>query len=374
MASYFTRASVKRKHQEVEPEITENDDKDIGMASKKVKLLHDAISSPEKFEKSVLPNIPPEFMDKPSMISLTESLVVTSTSQESSLEMEMDVIVAQTFSKDDKTGSVAAVAAPAVSFNDELYTDNKPIHNYQGKVIGHRAKITPYHPKYVEILSTIDCETFHICDIWEIVNQEINFKYDFKKKEFEHSKIYCNETLLYHATKNITDVVIEGLDPRLSHGGMFGFGTYFTDNLLKANMYNRWFINYNEKKFMILASVLLGNIKDFGICENHPELKRAPLGFNSVKGNITGLNEFVVYDASQIRIDYVISYTTIQNIYEKTLYDSWVSKMLIKNPAFYINPELEAAVKKGIAKSKDSMKEKEEQRFKNSNILNILNF
>lgn len=49
----------------------------------------------------------------------------------------------------------------------------------------------------------------------------------------------ANEVLLFHGTKAaaIDAILLEGMDPRVSHPGLFGHGLYFAENASKSDEY-----------------------------------------------------------------------------------------------------------------------------------------
>ena len=59
---------------------------------------------------------------------------------------------------------------------------------------------------------------------------------------------------------------------------------------------------------MLRVSMLLGTPLVYPKNHKEPTLRREPRGFNSVIGNLTGHHEFVVYNNSQVNIDYVVYY------------------------------------------------------------------
>lgn len=131
---------------------------------------------------------------------------------------------------------------------------------------------------------------------------------------------------LYHVSRapDLDTLLLEGLDQRLSNAGRFGRGVYFSDRVDKSNSYWRvarstgcgW-VGSNgaspgdpteEVRTMLKCRARLGRAKVFdpGFCDS--SLRREPRGFDSVEGNLTGQDEFIVYSNDRAIIEYVIEY------------------------------------------------------------------
>lgn len=115
---------------------------------------------------------------------------------------------------------------------------------------------------------------------------------------------------LFHTTRaaDLDAVLLEGLDQRLSKPGRFGRGVYWADDPDKANRY--WPRHRaSETRVMLRGTVRLGRTKNFRplVCDS--SLLRAPRGYDSVCGNITGQNEYVVYENNRSLVEYAIHYT-----------------------------------------------------------------
>ncbi|CAE1316393.1 unnamed protein product [Acanthosepion pharaonis] len=113
---------------------------------------------------------------------------------------------------------------------------------------------------------------------------------------------------LYHATKAPRNLICSrGLDQRLSTVGLFGRGIYFADDVRKCEQYL-----YNVKGSAIYkCSVILGDIKEYPDGKADPQLKQEPEKengdyYDSVKGNMDGFNEYVIYDNRRCLINYRI--------------------------------------------------------------------
>lgn len=124
---------------------------------------------------------------------------------------------------------------------------------------------------------------------------------------------------LYHGSRseNIIHVLQKGLRIKPSGavhtGSMFGDGIYFASNSTKSANYCWGFGRREMSKtyYLFVCEVATGRIKDYTYSKSH--LKSAPWGYNSVRG-VAGpslLNdEYIVYRESQVRIKYVIEFTS----------------------------------------------------------------
>lgn len=122
---------------------------------------------------------------------------------------------------------------------------------------------------------------------------------------------------LFHGTRNenILNILQQGLLPKpksaVHTGSMFGSGIYFADQSSKSANYCSGFgAVHNDKYYLFVCEVATGKVKDY---ENaQPQLHAAPRGYNSVRG-VKGRsllhNEYIVYNANQVKIRYIIEYT-----------------------------------------------------------------
>jgi hypothetical protein len=60
---------------------------------------------------------------------------------------------------------------------------------------------------------------------------------------------------------------------------------------------------------MFACYVLLGNTKVYRNKETDSSLLREPPGYDSVQGNVTGQNEFIIYTHYRAMPAYVVEYT-----------------------------------------------------------------
>eukprot|EP00933_Yihiella_yeosuensis_P044283 TRINITY_DN39383_c0_g1_i1.p1 TRINITY_DN39383_c0_g1~~TRINITY_DN39383_c0_g1_i1.p1 ORF type:complete len:466 (-),score=41.13 TRINITY_DN39383_c0_g1_i1:1067-2332(-) len=134
-----------------------------------------------------------------------------------------------------------------------------------------------------------------------------------------------NERFLFHGTHQslLEDVLSDGLDPRTSREGRYGYGTYFTDQACKAIQYTQdEFHNSGDTDLLaqpgklLLCRVALGNI--FYADAEQRSLKRPPRSYDSVVANIRLApnpmpqihREFVVYSMMQIYVEYIVSFVS----------------------------------------------------------------
>ena len=128
-------------------------------------------------------------------------------------------------------------------------------------------------------------------------------------------KSYVNEMLLFHGTRNTPPSKIWdglnacGFDPRLG-SGYYGKGAYFAQNCqYSAASYAHKMYGNQSLKQLFLASVLIGEYKDYGtttmnslkrapdLPSHHPH---APGLYDSVKGGPhSGTFMYIVYNADQ---------------------------------------------------------------------------
>jgi len=177
-----------------------------------------------------------------------------------------------------------------------------PIIDIHGKNIGVVTNLDPIinNEEYSTIANPFNEKYAKIINIQRIINQK------------QINKFLANEQLniqrLYHYPNPefLNNIIIEGLDARLSKIGNFGKGIYFASDLLKANQFNTSPVG--QISYMFLCSVNLGNTFNYELNANDMKLVREPDGYDSVSGNINGFDEFVVYDNTRVVIDYIISY------------------------------------------------------------------
>eukprot|EP00038_Savillea_parva_P030585 m.78768 g.78768 ORF g.78768 m.78768 type:complete len:545 (-) comp9245_c0_seq1:350-1984(-) len=153
-----------------------------------------------------------------------------------------------------------------------------------------------------------------IVEVLRVQNHRLYSKFLAKATSEAFSPWDTSSKDLWHGTTT-TDVhrlVREGLDQRVATRGHFGRGLYFSDNAGKAHRYtsNRDGKTPNDDgiRTMLRCKVQLGKMKSYPHGVNDTSLLREPDGYDSVMGNISGQNEFVIYENDRVYIDYVIKY------------------------------------------------------------------
>jgi len=142
----------------------------------------------------------------------------------------------------------------------------------------------------------------------------VNFSPDPTLMGVEYSD---NMALLFHCTKqpgNVENILTQGLDERLGHGGSFGKGIYFADDPAKS-------IAYDGNGTLLVFGVLLGDcIRDASgqvkTLQREPKKTKPQmrnhmdLFFDSLVGRARGLgsNEFVIFNRNQCCPLYSITY------------------------------------------------------------------
>jgi hypothetical protein len=122
------------------------------------------------------------------------------------------------------------------------------------------------------------------------------------------SALHYPRELLHGTTSDIyKKIAAEGLDSKYANSsGHFGRGIYLSDSPDKANSYIT--TPYSAPRCILVVSTLLGNIKHYSPQTFERELIEAPAPYNSVKGNITGDDEYVIYNNEQTYISYIVHY------------------------------------------------------------------
>jgi hypothetical protein len=137
--------------------------------------------------------------------------------------------------------------------------------------------------------------------------QRLQFEKRSMKMDREEGEDYrVNETLLFHTSSaEVSTICSEGLDQRLARRGRFGSGVYFSDNPVKCHSY--W--KGSGPKIMFACYVLLGTVKEYPHRQMDASLLREPPGYDSVKGNVTGQDEYIIYTNYRAMPAYVVEYT-----------------------------------------------------------------
>lgn len=116
------------------------------------------------------------------------------------------------------------------------------------------------------------------------------------------------EACLFHTPRQdaMRSILREGIDPRLSEGGFLGRAAYFTDSAKAAC---RYWTGKETQCQLLLCNVLLGAPLVYQLDSGDSTLRREPAGFHSTTGTQDGANEFAVYRADHVDVQYSIHYT-----------------------------------------------------------------
>lgn len=152
-------------------------------------------------------------------------------------------------------------------------------------------------------------------------------RYELRKHQCVVERGYCNEVMAFHGTGDIVPeralVHGGGLDTRYARESpplYFGRGVYVTQ---EAEYVDRHYAheviparNTRKRKraaeeySMICVKALVGEYKYHGAQERSPEMRVAPLGYDSVYGFTDDVHVpmFVLHDNAQIYCAYIIDY------------------------------------------------------------------
>ena len=161
-----------------------------------------------------------------------------------------------------------------------------------------------------------------VSKVFQIHNPVTHNNYESEKKAMQTKlgeEYIENEKLLYHGTNKLKlrPILNQGL--RIQNSvteSFFGAGSYFTNNIHKANYYSKDKSNPNDDRIVLLVKVNLCRTKNYQLGDFDTSLTTAPDGFDSVSGFING-DEFVVYNNNQMDIQYLIVYRYINPEIEK---------------------------------------------------------
>jgi len=186
------------------------------------------------------------------------------------------------------------------------------------KIICRVDKIQPKSPKYIEIANTVEFKKnankvektgLKVHEVFIVTYSDVSKPYTKFRDSVKEDKVK-NRILGFHVTDttNTQPLLIQGFDQRLARfRNRFGRGLYFTDDPLKANLY--WRVHNKRNLRMMLGVVLnLGKMKIYPPNVIDPKLLREPEGYDSVKGQLLGKTEYVIYDGSRANIRYIITY------------------------------------------------------------------
>jgi hypothetical protein len=199
---------------------------------------------------------------------------------------------------------------------------------FQGMEKRLNAEITAVEKEYKKI-STRFTSTHNtkIHRISRIQNRYLYNHFEFERKRIQKNNKNgkANVKELFHGTRGTDPKAIYygttgcGFDARLG-GGFYGRGAYFAE---KASYSNGYCHNSNGHKYMFLAHVACGNVKDYGttlmnslkrapdLPPGHPDYGNAtvPGLYDSVKGGPhSGSCMYIIYTLSQAYPAYLIEY------------------------------------------------------------------
>lgn len=176
----------------------------------------------------------------------------------------------------------------------------------------HLSSRTKEHKRLVDFVQGTKSRHHHInFNVTNIFAVEDMTGYD----KFNPYKVSTLE--LFHGTRNenILNILQQGLltKPKsaVHTGSMFGSGIYFASQSTKSANYCSGFgAVRNDKYYLFVCEVATGKIKDYDTAQ--PHLHSAPAGYNSVRG-VKGRSllhdEYIVYNANQVKIRYIVEYT-----------------------------------------------------------------
>ena len=135
-----------------------------------------------------------------------------------------------------------------------------------------------------------------------------------------------NELLLFHGTSEATAMTIasHGFDERVAHlGGLYGAGSYFSDNSCKSHQYSRKGVpTARGEHVLLVCRVTMGwplftttSHRNERRPPQNPSIQSGMRPFDSIFANFGSKhhNEFVVYDRSQAYPEYVVYYKINDN-------------------------------------------------------------
>jgi len=170
----------------------------------------------------------------------------------------------------------------------------------------------PTHPKFTEISEKLEASDagFEVVSIIHVHDelQEALFRAKESQISFSNNGDSNTQTL-YHVTKGSLEAIVrEGLDPRLSAGGFFGRGLYFTTDPIKGNDYSPQKGSPTSLRAMLRCRVALGKARVFPTGHFDRQLTRETPGCHSTQGFIRRAVEHVVYQAPQALVTEIILY------------------------------------------------------------------
>jgi len=187
--------------------------------------------------------------------------------------------------------------------------------DHDGVVRCHIVEVDPSTAEYAAVVLPLVQHGVSIVEVQRVQNHRLYTRYHGKEMS-EALMPWETETKdLWHGTtvSDLEQMLLEGLDQRMSARGHFGRGLYFSDHPGKAHRYTTKRSGFGGEsggvRTMLRCRVQLGRTKEYPPGVNDTSLLREPAGYDSVRGNISGQNEMVVYDNDRVLIEYVVRYT-----------------------------------------------------------------
>jgi hypothetical protein len=194
---------------------------------------------------------------------------------------------------------------------------SRDLKDEHGNIITRISLVENFTPYWVKIVRNLIVSKYAVKNIFRVNNTNQQKIYDGQKEIDIRNKIneqdsYIGEKILYHVSRN--NETDSGFDVRTAKVGLFGRGIYFSENLHKCNTYR---VRSSKYTILYVADVNLGRIKIFSNKTCNRALYKAPITFDSVKGNPSSIpyhDEYVVYESSRTHIHTKILYTNISDL------------------------------------------------------------
>ena len=158
-----------------------------------------------------------------------------------------------------------------------------------------------------ELKLSMGCEPIAVVRIHNTIMEE---SYANIYDAYQQAGFPLNEKILYHSTKSPLDEICAfGFSLKFAKKGLFGApGVYLADTINKANRYSTSVGDISKIRAMLRCRVILGKTKEYPVGHAAQFLTKAPEGYQSVKGFLTGGHEYVVYSPTQVLISEVFFY------------------------------------------------------------------
>ncbi|KAL3862648.1 hypothetical protein ACJMK2_008602 [Sinanodonta woodiana] len=166
-----------------------------------------------------------------------------------------------------------------------------------------------------------------VTKIERLESKRLSYRFNSKLEEMPNHKpdFKPNIRCLYHCTCiEKSSICEEGLGKTMSRTGDFGNGFYFSDSPINCLYYSD-FANHPERATILACLVVLGDCKIYEpecfdpSLTKAPEketLSRVPRYYDSVMGSTSGVNQYVVYENWQVKVEYIITFAVYKEIKE----------------------------------------------------------